>query len=197
MAKTIPETLQLHVTTREAWRAWLQEHHDRESEIWLVFDKKHTGRPRVSYDEAVEEALCFGWIDGLVRRLDEDRYMQRFSPRKPGSQWSALNLQRYAKLREEGRLAPAGLASAPPEDAASSLPRRWTTGDPVPDDIEQELRRHPAAWAAFERLPPSHRQNYLRWITEAKQDETRRKRLAEAVTMLSENRRLSISRRSP
>ncbi len=86
MARPIPEILQLHVTTREAWRAWLQEHHDSDREIWLVFDKKHTGRPRVSYDEAVEEALCFGWIDGLVRRLDEDRYMQRFSPRKPGSQ---------------------------------------------------------------------------------------------------------------
>jgi uncharacterized protein YdeI (YjbR/CyaY-like superfamily) len=190
MTKPNPKTL--HVTTREAWRAWLQEHHDRESEIWFVFEKKHTGRPSVSYDDAVEEALCFGWIDGLVRRMDEDRYMQRFTPRKPGSQWSASNLKRYAKLREEGRLAPPGLASAPPENAESLLPRRWTPGDPVPEYIEQELRRHAAAWAAFERLAPSHRKDYVRWIDEAKKDETRRKRLADAVPLLIANRKLGI-----
>lgn len=190
MPQTTPKTL--HVTTREAWREWLQEHHGRESEIWLVFEKKHTGRPSVSYDDAVEEALCFGWIDGLVRRMDEDRYMQRFTPRKPGSQWSASNLKRYAKLLDEGRLAPAGLASAPPTDAESTLARRWTHGEPVPDFIEQELRRHPAAWAYFEGLAPSHRQEYVRWIDEAKRDETRKKRLAEAVHLLSERRKLGM-----
>jgi uncharacterized protein YdeI (YjbR/CyaY-like superfamily) len=193
MAKTIPKTLQLHVTTRDAWREWLQEHHGHESEIWLVFEKKHTGRPSVSYDDAVEEGLCFGWIDGLRRRLDEDRYIQRFSPRKPGSRWSALNLKRYAKLRDEGRLAAPGLAGAPPEGAESALVRRWTHVDPVPDYIEQELRRHPAAREAFERIAPSHRQDYVRWIDEAKKDETRRKRLAEAVTRLSENRKLGMT----
>jgi uncharacterized protein YdeI (YjbR/CyaY-like superfamily) len=190
MAK--PSSQTLHVTTREAWRAWLQEHHDRDSEIWLVFEKKHTGRPTVSYGEAVEEGLCFGWIDGLVRRLDEDRYMQRFTPRKPGSQWSASNQKRYAKLRAEGRLAPPGLVAAPPEGAASALPRRWTHGDPLPGFIEQELRHHPAAWGAFECLAPSHRQEYVRWIDEAKKDETRQKRLAEAVVLLRENRKLGM-----
>jgi uncharacterized protein YdeI (YjbR/CyaY-like superfamily) len=185
-------TATLHVTTRDAWRAWLEEHHGREREIWLVFEKQHTGRASVSYEEAVQEALCFGWIDGLVRRIDDDRYAQRFTPRKPKSNWSESNLRRYSKLLREGRIAPAGLASPPPEEPSAAPPRRWQKGDPLPEYIEQELQRHPAAWEAFERSAPSHRQEYVRWIDEAKKEETRRKRLAEAVVRLSENRKLGM-----
>jgi uncharacterized protein YdeI (YjbR/CyaY-like superfamily) len=93
----------LHPTTRAAWRAWLAAHHDRETEIWLVYNKRHTGELRVEYDDAVEEALCFGWIDSIVRTIDEDRYAQKFTPRKAKSKWSELNRRRFAKLVAEGR----------------------------------------------------------------------------------------------
>jgi uncharacterized protein YdeI (YjbR/CyaY-like superfamily) len=104
----------LHVTSRDAWRAWLARHHDTKTEIWLVFHKKHTGQPGVAYGDAVEEALCFGWIDSIVRRLDEDRYAQKFTPRKPKSNWSDSNLRRFARMVGEGRMTAAGLAKGPP-----------------------------------------------------------------------------------
>ena len=96
---------------RAAWRAWLDAHHASAAEIWLVFLKKHVGEPCVTLDEAVEEALCFGWIDGLLRRIDERSHVLRFTPRKPASQWSASNKARVERLTREGRMAPAGLAA--------------------------------------------------------------------------------------
>ncbi len=104
-------TKTFEATHRHDWRAWLEENHHRETEIWLVFYKSHTGHPCVSYEDAVEEALCFGWIDSLVKRIDDDRYAQKFSPRKPGSKWSVSNRRRMAKLIREGRMTPAGLAT--------------------------------------------------------------------------------------
>ena len=108
MSVTVKKSL--HVTSRAAWRAWLERNHRRKTEVWLVFFKAHTGKPRVEYDDAVEEALCFGWVDSLVKRLDEERYAQKFTPRKAGSRWSPSNRTRVAKLVREGRMTPAGLA---------------------------------------------------------------------------------------
>src|SRR6516225_5280720 len=103
----------LDVRTRPDWRQWLQEHHDSESEIWLVFHKRHTAEPSLGYDDAVEEALCFGWIDSLIRRLDDDRYARKFTPRKADSAWSTINQRRYADLKARGLLAAPGLERAP------------------------------------------------------------------------------------
>ena len=94
--------------SRRAWRDWLQKHHAAKPEVWLVFYKRHAGKPSLSYDDAVEEALCFGWIDGVRRRVDEDRYMHRFSPRQASSRWSALNRTRVARMEEAGLMTPAG-----------------------------------------------------------------------------------------
>jgi uncharacterized protein YdeI (YjbR/CyaY-like superfamily) len=104
----------LEVASSREWRAWLAEHHGRETGIWLVFWKKHTGKTAVSYQDAVDEALCFGWIDTLVRRLDDDRYAQKFTPRKPKSNWTEANRRIFARLVEQGRMTPAGLAKGPP-----------------------------------------------------------------------------------
>jgi uncharacterized protein YdeI (YjbR/CyaY-like superfamily) len=112
----------LHVTTRARWRRWLAEHHGKESEIWLVYNKKASGLPRVAYDEAVEEALCFGWIDGITKPIDEDRYAQRFTPRREKSNWSDLNRRRFAKLVKERRMTPAGMARRPGRKAAANRP---------------------------------------------------------------------------
>src|SRR5688572_3231771 len=115
MIKPAKKLRTLNVRSRRQWRNWLQRHHDSVSEIWLVFPKRHTAEKCLSYDDAVEEALCFGWIDSLVRRLDEDRYARKFTPRKPDSRWSTINRQRYAKLKASGLLAAPGRERAPTE----------------------------------------------------------------------------------
>ncbi|MEA2603695.1 MAG: hypothetical protein QOF89_4687 [Acidobacteriota bacterium] len=185
----------LHVTTREDWRAWLAAHHDTEREIWLVYAKQHTGQPRVPYEDAVEEALCFGWIDSIVKRLDDDFYAQKFTPRKATSQWSESNLRRYARLLKAGRLAPAGLAKGPPAGAMEGKEpvapaNRAETG--VPEYVQQRLQTNAQAWQSFQKLAPSHRRLYVKWIESAKREETRRRRLEEAVTLLEQNRKLGL-----
>src|SRR5918992_6386370 len=105
----------LYVTNRDEWRAWLEKNHATEREVWLIYYKKHTGKPRIPYDDAVEEALCFGWIDSIVKTLDGDRYMQKFTPRTNVGKWSRLNLERVKKLLHEGRMTEAGRAKLPPD----------------------------------------------------------------------------------
>jgi uncharacterized protein YdeI (YjbR/CyaY-like superfamily) len=109
----MPQLATLDVRKRPQWRKWLEAHHESTSEIWLVFHKRHTAEGCLSYDDAVEEALCFGWIDSIVRRLDEDRYARKFTPRKPESRWSTINRQRYAELEARGLLAAPGRERVP------------------------------------------------------------------------------------
>src|SRR6266566_695475 len=109
-----PKTLRtLDVRTPEQWRKWLADHHDSQSEVWLVFHKRHTGRASIAYEDAVDEALCFGWVDSLIKRLDDERYARKFTPRKLDSRWSTVNRERYARLEASGRLTGAGLNRAP------------------------------------------------------------------------------------
>ena len=178
----------LYVPNRDDWRAWLEEHHATETEVWLVFYKKHTGKPRVPYDEAVEEALCFGWIDSIARRLDEDRFAQKFTPRKDRGNWSELNLQRMEKLIAVGRMTPAGLAKLDPQ----APPKRFEIGEEIPSFIAEAFAANPAAGESFQRLAPSHRRNYIRWIIEAKKEETRQRRLQEALQKLERNEVLGL-----
>jgi uncharacterized protein YdeI (YjbR/CyaY-like superfamily) len=188
----------LHVSTREAWRAWLARHHLTATEVWLRYAKRHTGEPRVEYDAAVEEALCYGWIDGLVRSIDDRYYAQRFSPRRPGSTWSLINRRRYAKLLREGRLAEAGLGKAPPAGSsmpedASRPPDAGTSIEPaVPPDFRRALKASPQAWRTFENLAPSYRRFYLGWIAAAKREATRTRRIAEAISLLAAGKKLGI-----
>jgi len=174
----------LYVPTRAAWRKWLAKNHDRAAEIWLIYPKKNSGEPRVSYDDAVEEAICFGWIDGLVKPIDEKRYMQRFSPRRPDSNWSDINCERYARMLSEGRMTAAGAAKAPGQT------RRYVAGyqrsGVVPASIERELKKDKMAYGKFLQLPPSHRMKYVAWIDGAKKEETRARRIADAIRMLKE-----------
>lgn len=187
MAKT------LYVADREAWRAWLEENHARETEVWLVYYKKHTNRPRIPYDDAVEEALCFGWIDSTVRRLDEERFLQRFTPRKDASNWSESNRRRLRKLIAEGRMTEAGLSKvaegvldAPP---APKPPKRELE---VPAFITDALAKKRKALENFNGLAPSYRREFVAWVTDAKREETRERRLKESVRLLSEGKRLGM-----
>lgn len=177
------------VRSRAAWRAWLAKHHAAASEVWLVFHKTHTGTPSIDYDAAVEEALCFGWVDSLIKRLDADRYARKFTPRKADSKWSPSNRRRYAQLKAARRLAAAGKARQPTSRNAY---------DPAPDtsklpaDVATALKATPKAWTCFQSLPPSHRRRYLLWILTAKLDETRQRRLREAVRLLLRGQELGL-----
>ena len=172
----------LYVPTRAAWRKWLAKNYDRASEIWLIYPKKESGEPRVEYGEAVEEALCFGWIDGMTKSLDANRYMQRFSPRRPDSNWSESNRVRYARLLAEGLIAPPGLAKPPNENRP--VAERYQSGGVVPAYIERALKKDKEAHAKWLKTPPSHRMKYVAWIDSAKKEETRTRRIAEAIGML-------------
>jgi uncharacterized protein YdeI (YjbR/CyaY-like superfamily) len=175
--------------TPEAWRKWLAAHHDSESEVWLVFHKRHTGRGSIAYEDAVDEALCFGWVDSLIKRLDEDRYARKFTPRKPHSFWSAANRKRYARLQESGRLAAAGLDRAP-TNRRYDAPR--PSASTLPPYIREALRKRPAAWRHFESLAPSYRRRYIGWIDSAKKQETKIRRLREAMRLLAQGETLGL-----
>jgi uncharacterized protein YdeI (YjbR/CyaY-like superfamily) len=180
----------LKVQSRQEWREWLQSHHDSESIIWLVFDKGPLkDRHAISYDEAVEEALCFGWIDSLVRRLDDRRYARKFTPRKPGSKWSTINRKRYAKLKADGLLSAPGLQREP-TSRSGDAPRVSDTN--IPGYIEKRLKTNRAAWDHFLKIAPSYRRMYVAWIDSAKREETKEARLHEAIKLLARGKKLGL-----
>jgi uncharacterized protein YdeI (YjbR/CyaY-like superfamily) len=181
----------LDVRTRREWREWLERHHASSAGVWLVFHKQHTGVECVDYDESVREALCFGWIDSLVKRLDEDRFARKFTPRKPGSAWSASNLRRWAELEAAGELAPAGLAASPNGAPRATAPTRADLEE-LPDYIGAALRRNRKAWSFFQELPPGERRRFVGWIDTAKKPETKARRMGEAVALLAQRRRLGL-----
>jgi uncharacterized protein YdeI (YjbR/CyaY-like superfamily) len=179
----------LTVPDRRSWRKWLARHHDRGSEVWLIFTKDATRKTPLSYDDAVEEALCFGWVDSLIRRIDEREYARKFTPRKPDSKWSSTNRKRYEKLEAAGLLAPAGRERRP-TDRSGDTPK--LASSKVPAYIEVALRASPSAWRFFEQLAPSYRRLYIVWIESAKKEETKRRRLAEAVATLEQGQKLGL-----
>ncbi|MGB3616483.1 MAG: YdeI/OmpD-associated family protein [Catalinimonas sp.] len=186
----------VHPLTRAAWRAWLAEHHARDGGVWLIRYKKEVDRPMVDYDAAVEEALCFGWVDSLPRTLDEERTMLYFAPRKPGSNWSRLNKDRIARLEVAGRLHPAGRAKVTEARRDGS----WTALDDVergvvPDDLATALAAHEGAAAHWEAFPPSVRRGILEWIQNAKRATTRAKRVEETARLAQRNERANQWRR--
>ena len=181
-----PPMEELEVGTRRAWRRWLERHHASSLCVWLVFHKDHTGVPSVPYDEAVREALCFGWIDSLIKRLDDDRYARKFTPRKPGSRWSDSNRTRWAELEAEGALAPAGHAASPtgaPSAARPEIPE-------LPDYIARALKGNRPAWRFFQELAPSERWRFVAWIHTAKRPEIRERRVRESIALLAQGKKL-------
>lgn len=189
MAQTDPERETVHAHSRAEWRAWLEQNHATSNGIWLIMFKQSSGKPSVSYDESVEEALCFGWIDSRRDSLDEERSMQLFTPRKIGSPWSRPNKRRIEKLIAENLMTPAGLAKI---DAARQ-DGSWTSYDAiedlaVPGDLEAALLTNPAAQAAFQAFSPSIRKQLLWWVASAKRPATRTKRIDQLVAEAAENR---------
>ena len=181
-----------YFTTPAELRAWFEENHDTASELWVGYYKKATKRPTITWAEAVEEALCFGWIDGKLQRIDDERHRQRFTPRRKGSNWSEVNMANVVKLRKQGRMMPAGEAAfaARPkiEPGALTYERRHEAAF----EAEQEgaFRANEAAWTWFEGQSPSYRQSATFWVVSAKRPETRAKRLDQLIDCSAEGRRV-------
>ena len=182
----------LLATTLEEWRDWLAEHHASASEVWLIFHKKDTGVASIDYEDALDEALCFGWVDSLIRRLDDRRYARKFTPRKADSRWSDINRKRYAQLKALGRLQPPGIARPPTKRRTASKPVKLLLPSKLPAFIQAELDKNPKALRHFEALPPSHHREYFAWIESAKREETKLRRLKEAIRLLASGKELGL-----
>jgi len=186
----LPPPNSVQPETREAWLAWLEAHHTQTEGVWLVSYKKATGKPRLSYDEMVEEALCFGWVDSKPGKLDEMRTMLYFAPRKPGSGWSKPNKERVERLIAEGRMAAAGLGKV----EAAKRDGSWGALDAVerlelPADLIAAFDEHGDARANFEAFPRSVKRGILEWIANAKRPETWVRRIVETATLAARNER--------
>jgi uncharacterized protein YdeI (YjbR/CyaY-like superfamily) len=172
-----------YFATPAALRAWLERHHASESELIVGFYKKGSGRPSITWPEAVDQALCFGWIDSVRRRVDDASYCNRFTPRKARSTWSAVNVKRMKELIAEGLVVPAGLAAferrADDRTAIYSYEQRRNAK--LEPEQEQRLRADERAWLHFEAQPPSYRRAAIHWVTSAKRPETRERRLAQLI----------------
>lgn len=178
----------LDIRSATKWRAWLRQHHATSPGVWLVFHKEHTGVAAIPYEDAVRHALCFGWIDSLIKRLDDDRYARKFTPRKPTSKWSDINRTRWAELEAQGLLAAPGLAAAPTTNRYA--PRPKIRG--LPPYIEKAFKAHPKAWRAFQELAPTYRRHFVVWIHIAKRDETRDARIRESIALLAAGKKLGL-----
>lgn len=187
-------TKTIYVTHWKAWREWLEKNYTTEHEAWLIYYKKHTGKPIIPYDEAVEEAICFGWIDSIVKRIDDEKYARKFTPRTENSRWSELNKKRAKKMIAAGKMTEAGLQKI--EEAKrngiwsqTSTQRKHFELSP---EFENILKSNKKAWYNFNNLAPSYKKNYIGWVTSAKREETIKKRFKEVLRYLEQNKKLGL-----
>lgn len=185
-----PPDNSFHPHSRAAWRAWLAEHHGRGEGVWLILRKKAADGPTLSLDDVVEEAIAFGWIDSVPKKLDAERWMLWVAPRQLGSNWSRLSKARAERMTASGRMTPAGQGAIDRAKADGS----WTALDDVenlvvPDDLAAALAAHPPAVDEWKRFPPSVRRGILEWILNSRREATRAKRIEETVRLAQDGRR--------
>lgn len=178
----------LYCETRTEWRAWLAKNGSTTREIWLVYYKKGSGKASVNYEEAVQEALCFGWIDGMEKSLDAQRYSQRFTPRKPRSNWSESNIARMKQLIAEGKMTPAGLAAFEGHESRRIEPKPTA----LPKALERKFKKNTEAWRNFQAFPPGYRRMTIGWVASAKKEETQRTRLEKLIAFSGKNKRIEF-----
>jgi uncharacterized protein YdeI (YjbR/CyaY-like superfamily) len=179
--------------SRKAWRDWLERNHASRPEVWLVFYKQHTGKPTLTYADAVEEAICFGWIDGVKRSIDDERYTHRFSPRKPDSRWSPTNRKRAARMAEAGLMHAAGRKAVSTARQRGLWEARSESIDlTLPRELDERLRRNRKAAAFFDSLARSYRTQFIAWINSARREETRQRRISESIELLSRGEKLGM-----
>ncbi len=184
----------ISVSDRKEWRSWLIENHASEKEVWLAYYKKHTGKATVSYMESVKEALCFGWIDGLKKSIDDQRYAHRFTPRKARSKWSPQNIRLAKELIESGDMMKAGQAAFDQGVPYDQEFQKVLSAKEVPLTAETEkgLKTSQKAWTNFNQMSAGYRKQYVLWLQSAKRPDTRKKRLEEAIRLLENNQKLGM-----
>jgi uncharacterized protein YdeI (YjbR/CyaY-like superfamily) len=180
--------------TPDEFRAWLEENHESESEVVVGFHKKHTGLPSLTWTESVREALCVGWIDGVRRRIDDDSYSIRFTPRRPGSNWSVVNVRHVEELTRAGRMHPAGIGAFEARTSEKTDVYTYENRHKARLEPEQEerFRANEQAWEFFQAQPPGYRQNAIFWVVSAKREETRARRLATLIDDSADRRRIGL-----
>ena len=156
------------------WRSWLEQNHEREQEVWLVYRKAGSRTTNIDYESSVEEALCFGWIDSIIQKIDEEKYARKFNPRRLESKWSETNKRRVIKVMREGRMTEAGMAKVTfdVKEVDTSKPKPKRPAVQMPEKMEQALKSRPRLWEAFQKISPSYRRNYILWLADAKKPET-------------------------
>ena len=180
--------LTLDVQTREDWRRWLAKHHASSPGIWLLRHKQHTGVTSMPYEDLVREALCFGWIDSLIKRLDDDRYAIKVTPRRPTSKWSDINRQRWNELKSAGLLGAPGIAAAPTANRYAPRPAI----PELPAYVARAFKTNPRAWQHFQGLAPRHRRDFVVWIHMARRPDTRERRIRESIALLAAGKTLGL-----
>lgn len=182
------DLITLDVRTRVEWRRWLAKHHASSPGIWLLRHKQHTSIKSMPYEDLVREALCYGWVDSLIKRLDDNHYAIKVTPRQPTSKWSDINRRRWKQLKAAGLLAAPGLAATPTGNSYAPHP-------PIPElpaYVAKALKTNLRAWQHFQALAPTYRRNFVVWIHTAKRPETRERRIRESIELLSAGRKLGL-----
>lgn len=182
------DLITLDLRTRDAWRRWLAKHHAMSPGVWLVRHKQHTGVESMPYEDLVCEALCFGWVDSLIKRLDDNRYAIKVTPRKPTSKWSDINRKRWKQLKLSGLLEPSGLAAAPTGNTYAPRP----TIPELPAYVAKALKTNATAWKSFQALARTHRRDFVVWIHTAKRPETRQRRIRTSIELLAAGKKLGL-----
>ena len=180
--------------SRREWRDWLKKYHAKEKEVWLVYYKKHTGKPTIEYVESIEEAICFGWIDGIKKRIDDERYTHRFTLRKARSKWSPLNVRIAQKMIKEKKMTSFGLTFFEQriEYDKEFIKTRASSEMVITPEIEQVLKNNEKAWHNFLKLAPGYKKQFIAWLVSAKKEITKQKRMEEAIQLLEQNRKLGM-----
>lgn len=181
----------LDVSTRKAWRSWLAKHHATEPEIWVIYYKKSSGKQRIPYNDTVEEALCYGWIDSTTKPIDDEKYAQRFSPRRPKAKWSPMNIERLYRLLEQKKVTKAGLEAA--KDVLATIRRRRDKKIVIPTDILKALKRDPTIWRNFSLFPTSYKRIRIGWIDGSRRrPDVFQQRLRYFLKMTAQNKRFGM-----
>ena len=185
----------LYCATQAEWRKWLKENHNKENEVWFVYHKKEAGKPSVDYEVSVEEALCYGWVDSIIKKIDDKKYVRKFTPRKDDSKWSESNKRRVEKLIAEKRMTNIGMAKI---EAAKKNGMWENVITPpvisleVPAALAKALSENKKAQAFWSGLKPTHQKEFLRWINSAKREETVERRIKESIAMLNKSEKLGL-----
>lgn len=179
----------LYCRDRKEWRSWLQKNHLSEKTVWLVIYKKHTKKQSIAYNDAVEESICFGWIDGQIKKIDDERFIQRYTPRRPQSRWSVSNIERAERMIKQGHMTKTGL-----KIYKKGIKNKQTVPSSknfsVPTDLKKALEKNKTALTNFQNLAPSAQLAYAYWVDTAKKKETRKRRIKKSIDLITQNKKL-------